>query len=94
MKNQPVTELNWITQIKHILNNAGRSDLWLNRRNITDRQIHKYIKQIYIDQYKQTLVSQLIKSGKGRTYSNFKNSLELESYFQLLSNHDALTFFF
>ena len=90
-KNQPNTELKWIIQIKHILNNAGSSDLWLNQRNVTDRQIHKYIKQIYIDQYKQTWSSQLIESEKGRTYSNFKNSLELESYFQLLSNHDALT---
>ena len=91
LKNQPNTEFKWIIQIKHILNNTGRSDLWLNQRNITDRQIHKYTKQIHIDQYKQTWSSQLIESEKRRTFSNFKNSLQLESYFQLLSNHEALT---
>ena len=84
MKNQPNTESKWIIQIKHIVNNAGRSDLWLSQRNISNRQIHINIKQIYIDQYKQTWSSQLIESEKGRTYSYFKNSLERESYFQLL----------
>jgi hypothetical protein len=75
----------WLNHIKEILTSAGRSDIWQNQANITHTNIHLYIKQTLIDQFKQTWHDELQNSNKGRIYSGFKLTHEFEPY--LIKNH-------
>ena len=93
MVNDSNTQYKWVNQIRNILNNAGRPDLWLQQFEITNNKVHKQIKQLYIDQYKQTWASELTESTKGRTYNSFKNIHDFEKYFKILDMTDSLTMF-
>ena len=70
----------WIETIKNILNCTGRPDLWLNQEHIKTTHIKKHIKQILIDQYKQSWTASLQNSNKGKIYYSFKTVLACEEY--------------
>ena len=89
MTNQPNTEYKWIQKIKSILNTVGRNDLWVNQQNITNKNIHKQIKQTLIDQFKQSWNAQLTQSNKGLIYNSFKITHEFEAYFKILPRYQS-----
>ena len=80
MLNQHNKNFMWINKIKEILLSVGRPDLWENQFSINQLNIHKYIKTILIDQFKQSWHDQLQRSNKGIIYSRFKETHQLESY--------------
>lgn len=61
--------------------------------NINDKNIHRQIKQILIDQYKQKWHADLQTSSKGRIYCSFKSTHGLEPYIKILPEDDVLTLF-
>ena len=75
------------------INYVGRTDIWLNQNDLhgTNRRIS--IKQVLIDQFQQTWRAQLLQSNKGRMYLNYKDTLELDSYFKILNQNDCITLF-
>ena len=93
MLNQNNSEYKWVKKIKDILNSVGRTDLWLNQHEITQKNIHMKIKQCLIDQYKQSWNAQLTQSNKGLIYKSFKTALEFEPYFNLLPLEQSLLLF-
>ena len=93
MLNQNNLEYKWVNKIKDILNSVGRTDLWLNQHEITQKNIHKNIKQCLVDQYKQSWNAQLTQSNKGLIYQSFKTAPEFEPYFKLLSLEESLLLF-
>lgn len=86
MLNIPIFQSKWITQIKNILTETGRLDLWYNQHNIQGLDIKHIIKQALIDQYYQNWNHALHNSSKGATnYSIYKTSICFEKYFNLLN---------
>ena len=93
MIRDPNSEYKWLSKIREILNSVGRADLWQNQENINHMHIHKHIKQILIDQYKQSWHAQLSQSNKGFIYQSFKEFHNFEEYFKLLDEKDYITLF-
>lgn len=91
MVNLPNSNFKWLNEIKLILTNVGRLDLWENQFRISNKNIHKEIRQLLIDQFKQSWHSDLQTSNKGRIYCSFKENHEMEMYFKTLQEHDYLT---
>ena len=89
MINQNNNEYKWLQKIKSILNTVGRSDIWVNQQNITNKNIHRQIKQTLIDQFKQSWHAQLTQSNKGLIYNSFKTTHEFESYFKILPRYQS-----
>ena len=77
----------WISNVKAILAHAGRNDLWINQNRIDTFSIKLVLKQIFLSQFIQNWHSDLTKSNKGKNYSIFKESIELEHYFTILPKH-------
>ena len=76
----------WITNIKQILCDAGRNDVWINQNDSIPSNIKLYIKQNLQDQYIKNWRSTLTTSFKGKNYSVFKDSIQLEPYIYILSH--------
>ena len=89
MTSQNNSEFKWIQKIKSILNTVGRNDLWVKQKNITNKNIHKQIKQTLIDQFKQSWHAQLTQSNKGLIYNSFKITHEFEAYFKILPRYQS-----
>jgi hypothetical protein len=89
----PNNNFKWINKIKDILTNIGRPDLWDNQFRINYNGIDKQVKQILIDQFKQTWYAGLQETNKGRIYSSFKSNLEFEPYFKVLTPHEYINMF-
>lgn len=71
----------WIQNIIHILQSVGRNDLWLLDKEIEHpRSIKSSILRTLKDQYIQKWSSSLQLSSKGKTYSIFKESIQLEPF--------------
>jgi hypothetical protein len=85
------TTFKWANYIKNILDTTGCSYIWQNQSHINTNNIHKHIKQILLDQFKQQWHSSLNNSSKGSTYSNFKKDIMLETYLLSLPCHLRLT---
>ena len=77
----------WISNVKTILAHTGRNDLWINQNQIDTFSSKLVLKQIMLDQFLQNWHSDLTKSNKGKNYSIFKESIELEHYFTILPKH-------
>ena len=83
----------WLAKIKSILTNIGRPDIWNNQLNINLNNIHVYVKQILIDQFKQTWHAELTQSNKGTTYLSLKHTHGLEKYLTYLNKADSTRIF-
>ena len=88
---QSNTNYKWTSYIKAILDTTGHSYLWLNQKLISVKSIHKLIKHILIDQFKQTWFSQLQNSSRSKMYSLFKENTDLERYLITLPHSLRLT---
>jgi hypothetical protein len=94
MLNQTNTNFKWVNKIQEILGSVGRPDLWLNQAHINPGcYTSKLVKQILVDQFKQSWHEQLLQSNKGRSYLNFKEKHEFECYFKTLSRADHINLF-
>lgn len=91
MLNHPRYEFKWLNKIKDILISVGRNDLWLNQQ--ASINLHKHVKQILIDQFKQKWFSELDHSNKSRFYKSIKDTHGLEMYFKTLRPHQIVTLF-
>ena len=78
------TEYRWTEKIKNILRTVGRNDLWIYQENITNKNIHRQIKQTLIDQFKQTWVTTVFDSPKCLNYRIFKTVHTFEKYITYL----------
>ena len=84
----------WMNKIKNILETVGRPDIWINQGILpVPKNLHKYVKQIVVDQYIQEWNAQLRFSNKGRIYNSFKTMFQLEPYTKILPLNYALTLF-
>ena len=70
----------WLDNVRKILCDAGRNDVWVNQNDSIPSNIKFYVKQTLQDQYLQYWRSELTKSSKGINYSLFKDSIQLEPY--------------
>jgi hypothetical protein len=93
MINQTNNDYKWPNKIKEILFSVGRPDLWENQFQIRNKNIHKHIRQILIDQFKQKWHDELQQSNKGRIYCSFKENHCYESYFNELEEHEYISLF-
>lgn len=74
----------WTTNVKNILCNAGRNDVWVNQYNSIPSNIKFYIKQNLQDQFHQNWRANLTRSSKGKNYNVFKDSIQFEPYITAL----------
>ena len=70
----------WISNVKQILCNAGRNDVWLNQNNFIPNNNKFYVKQNLQDQFIQSWRTNLTMSSKGKNYNVYKDSIQLEPY--------------
>ena len=71
-------EMNWAYQIKHILDNIGLSDIWIQQDTVTINFL--VIKQRIIDIYKQTWCTRLCNSNRLSSDVMYKTELKMENY--------------
>ena len=90
MVSQTQSTFKWPNKIKEILLSVGRPDLWENQFQIQQTNVHKTVKRILIDQYKQEWHEQLQLSNKGKIYNSFKAIHEFESYLKTLPKQEYL----
>lgn len=77
--NTPGINSKWVQNIKEILQNCGRCDIWQNPRQ--SRNIAAIIKRNLVDQFTQNWRTSLENSSKGRNYYLFKETPNFEQYF-------------
>ena len=69
----------WVAQIKHILQDCGRPDLWEQQAPI--QSTASMIKQCLVDQFYQNWSTNPENSSKHRNHTIFKENIKLEEYF-------------
>lgn len=77
--NTPNFTSKWANKIKQILDECGRSDIWVNQ--VINPNLPNLVLQNLKDQFYQKWTGDLNESSKGRNYSLFKDNLNLEQYF-------------
>jgi hypothetical protein len=77
---QSNTTYKWVNFVKKLLDDTGKSFIWINQSNVNLRNIHTQIKRTLIDQFFQTWNAQLNQSSKGKNYQIFKKEIKLEHY--------------
>ncbi|MEW8548255.1 MAG: reverse transcriptase family protein [Candidatus Thiodiazotropha sp.] len=77
----------WIVNVKKILCDVGRNDLWVYQNYITSFSTKFLVKQLLKDQYLQNWRANLNVSSKANHYGYIKDNIELEPYFKLLPKH-------
>ena len=75
----PGLNYKWVAQIKHILQDCGRPDLWEQQAPI--QSTASMIKQCLVDQFYQNWSTNPENSPKHRNYTIFKENIKLEEYF-------------
>ena len=94
MLNQENANFKWLSKIKQILDSVGLTHFYQDQLSgMTPLNLHRDVKRIYINQYKQERLASVTSSGKGRAYHLFKREPEFEKYFKSLPQSDALEFF-
>ena len=69
----------WVAQIKQILQDCGRPDLW--EQQAPTQSTTAMIKQCLVDQFYQNWSANPENSSKHRNYTIFKENIKLEEYF-------------
>lgn len=70
----------WIGYVKKVLNECGRSDLWINQATINPQTVKPLITRILQDQFVQKWRSDLATMSSCDFYNTFKGQFELEKY--------------
>ena len=91
MLNIPNFESKWVKSIKTILNEVGRSDLWLNQSAVQSKLLKNIVKQVLLDQHLQNWDALVQNSTKGLNYSAIKDNISLENYLLILKKKDYIT---
>ena len=79
MRASEETQFKWLSKIKQILDESGRSDLWLNQPCIFN--CSRTIQSVLEAQFLQTRSTKLDASSIGLNYRLFKDSINVEQYF-------------
>ena len=90
----------WLSCIRLIFKHLELENLYKNYTNISTNKIMQIVRQklskIFIDQWKESLISETIKQGnmgnKLRTYRKFKNLFKFEEYLQFGSKTEQQTY--
>ena len=78
----------WIKFVKGILDKCGYTYVWETHTFIADIWLRQVIKVRLQDQFRQFWLSTVYNSPKGLNYRIFKDTLEYESYFNILKDKD------
>ena len=70
----------WISYVKKVLNECGRSDLWINQTTINPQIVKPLITQTLKDQFVQKWRSDLATMSSCDLYNTLKGQFELEKY--------------
>jgi hypothetical protein len=83
--NQNITcnNMNWANQIKHILEEIGLADMWINQNNIVIP--YYFIKQRILDIYKQSWYANINNSNRLSSYCLFKHNFNFEKYLECIN---------
>jgi hypothetical protein len=83
--NQNITynNMNWAYQIKHILEEVGLADIWINQTNIVIP--YYFIKQRILDIYKQSWYTNINNSNRLSSYCLFKHTFNFEKYLECIN---------
>ena len=74
----------WLMFLKTIFDSIGKSDVWLNQGYQSKIHLCETSERCLKDQFLQNWNSEMLKSSKGRTYSSYKTSFEIEDYLRKL----------
>ena len=83
-------QFKWLNNVKSILRETGRNDLWENQSVNMHTGVHHCIKNILKDQFIQRWNQQLSNSSKGLNYSLYKSEFSLEEYLNILPRNKYL----
>lgn len=81
----------WLESIKNIFNECGMPYIWRNQNFMSSTWLKLTIKTCLQDQYKQTWHANVQNSPVTLNYRIFKESFELEKYFDILDKKDMYT---
>ena len=70
----------WLKHIKDILDETGKSNVWISQKTTHVSNIHKSVKRTLIDQFIQKWHSESNDSNKRKNYYLFKQNMNIESY--------------
>ncbi|MEW8547989.1 MAG: hypothetical protein AB2693_31170, partial [Candidatus Thiodiazotropha sp.] len=87
LKSSNNPDYRWISNIRKILNEVGRNDLWVYQNAIVSSSLKFQVKQTLHDQFLQNWRANLCNSSKGKHYNIYKDNIEMERYFVLLPKH-------
>ena len=74
--------LNWVYQIKRMLDRIGLSNIWVKQFEITIR--YNLIKQRIFDMYKQSWSSSINNSNRLEMFSRFKHEFNMKNYLDFI----------
>ena len=83
-------QFKWLNNVKSILRETGRNDLWENQSVNMHTGVHHCIKNILKDQFIQRWNQQLSNSSKGLNYSLYKSEFSFEEYLNILPRNKYL----
>ena len=78
----------WIQFTKGVFDNCSYTDEWETQTFISDIRLKQVMHVRLQDQLRQFWLSTLDDSPKGLTYRIFKQTLEYQSYFNILKDKD------
>ena len=82
----------WLTTVKSIFDECGLSYVWTSQLCVNHTWIKAQIKQSLIDQFRQVWNEEIQTSPKTINYRLFKDTLELEKYFNILDKKNYIIF--
>ena len=83
----------WLDRIKSILDRCGKSDIWLNQREITGTTIvGNQVSQIINDMWLQWWHSEVGARSRCASYCTYKANPQMELYITELQTKDIITF--
>ena len=81
----------WLLSIENTLQECDKYQFWLDQ--VAPKGIHKIVESNLVENYKQLRKETVFESQKCFNYRIFKQSIELEKYFNILWSDLALAFF-
>lgn len=80
----------WIDYVKKILDDCGLSNIWISQNFMSESWLKQKIKLSLCDQYRQSWNEDINSSSKALNYRIYKDSIDFEDYFNILSKTDSL----
>ena len=83
----------WLKYVERILNECGKSDIWINQMQLGNIAYNKQIKHILISQFKQHWFGDLLSNNKSLIYRSIKPDFGIEEYFKKVNKRASLIMF-